>query len=215
MPPRTPALIRSLLRRCLTRNPDQRVHDIADARIEIEESAKEPTGTDSLTALPAAEAPGWRKALPWILAGLMAATAIVAFWAPWRDRPAEITPVVRWVDRVVDLCHLSSRHQCLYRAYSRACVLRRLGVPVVVNMGLHNLGNSAETRGHCWLTLHGQPVEEDVSIRRQYPVQIGRTKSGVCFWVGEDRNGLSLRRKRPSWVARVLGAEQGMNGESV
>jgi serine/threonine-protein kinase len=46
LPPSTPAAIRRLLRRCLHRDPDGRLHDIADARLEIEEaraaSAEEP-----------------------------------------------------------------------------------------------------------------------------------------------------------------------------
>ena len=42
LPEATPAKIRDLLRRCLQKNPHQRLHDIADARIEIEEALAEP-----------------------------------------------------------------------------------------------------------------------------------------------------------------------------
>jgi Tol biopolymer transport system component len=38
LPPTTPPLIRSLVRRCLQKDKDRRVHDMADARIEIEEA---------------------------------------------------------------------------------------------------------------------------------------------------------------------------------
>ena len=37
LPPEIPASIRTLLRRCLTKDPDRRLHDIADARIEIDD----------------------------------------------------------------------------------------------------------------------------------------------------------------------------------
>ena len=37
LPPETPSAIRQLLRRCLERNPKNRLHDIADARIVLEE----------------------------------------------------------------------------------------------------------------------------------------------------------------------------------
>ncbi|MGH7856519.1 MAG: protein kinase domain-containing protein, partial [Candidatus Binatia bacterium] len=37
VPAETPASIRSLLRRCLERNPKNRLHDVADARIVLEE----------------------------------------------------------------------------------------------------------------------------------------------------------------------------------
>mgnify|MGYP003895591735 CR=1 FL=1 len=38
LPAETPAAIRRLLRRCLERNPKNRLHDIADARIVIDEA---------------------------------------------------------------------------------------------------------------------------------------------------------------------------------
>ena len=44
LPPRTPPLVRSLLRRCLEKDKDQRLRDIADARLEIEEALAEPSG---------------------------------------------------------------------------------------------------------------------------------------------------------------------------
>lgn len=38
LPTATPAIIRSLLRRCLQKNPTLRLHDIADTRLEIAEA---------------------------------------------------------------------------------------------------------------------------------------------------------------------------------
>jgi eukaryotic-like serine/threonine-protein kinase len=38
LPDATPNMVRRLLRRCLEKNPDRRLHDIADARIEIDEA---------------------------------------------------------------------------------------------------------------------------------------------------------------------------------
>ncbi|HVS03708.1 MAG TPA: serine/threonine-protein kinase, partial [Thermoanaerobaculia bacterium] len=53
LPARTPAPVRRTLQRCLEKNPDRRLHDVADARIELEEAlaAGLPTG-------PAASAEG-------------------------------------------------------------------------------------------------------------------------------------------------------------
>src|SRR5262249_13429883 len=42
LPPETPPAIRQLLRRCLQKNRTRRLHDMADARIEIEEADTEP-----------------------------------------------------------------------------------------------------------------------------------------------------------------------------
>jgi serine/threonine protein kinase len=42
LPPNTPAAVRSLVRRSLKKDPSQRLHDISDARIEIQEAMAEP-----------------------------------------------------------------------------------------------------------------------------------------------------------------------------
>jgi Tol biopolymer transport system component len=64
LPPATPAKIRDLLRRCLQKDSQRRLHDIADARIEIEEAVAAPA-----VAEPAAPAKGirarWQGALQW------------------------------------------------------------------------------------------------------------------------------------------------------
>ncbi|MFC2142139.1 protein kinase [Acidobacteriota bacterium] len=68
-PANLPAGIRMLLRRCLQKNQKNRLHDIADARIEIEESSKEPhPGAES----PDAEKWSRSKALWWALSIIVA-----------------------------------------------------------------------------------------------------------------------------------------------
>ena len=56
LPPETPAAMRQLLRRCLERNPKNRLHDIADARIVIDEHAcggeGEPAAAAAIVAPP-------------------------------------------------------------------------------------------------------------------------------------------------------------------
>jgi len=68
LPGETPAAIRRLLQRCLQRDPKRRLHDIADARIELEDAgAIESVGTSSA---------GRRSALSWPV--LTVWTAVVA-----------------------------------------------------------------------------------------------------------------------------------------
>ena len=63
LPPETPNAIRRLLRRCLRKDADRRWHDIADARIEIEEAESE--------SPPSIAAPGRSKErLAWGCTGL-------------------------------------------------------------------------------------------------------------------------------------------------
>ena len=47
LPGSTPPFLRTLLRRCLRKDPEKRLHDIADARIEIEEGEITPSPTSS------------------------------------------------------------------------------------------------------------------------------------------------------------------------
>jgi len=84
LPASTPLAIRRLLRRCLERNPKNRLHDIADARIVLEEVASgriedgATAGATADRAVPASAAARW---LPWTIAALASATALglVAF----------------------------------------------------------------------------------------------------------------------------------------
>ncbi len=88
LPPNTPAPIRQLVRRCLTRDPRQRLRDIGEARIAINDFLAYPVGaateSTSSAAVAAVQQPAWRRALPWAFASLAAAIAALALWGPWR-----------------------------------------------------------------------------------------------------------------------------------
>jgi Tol biopolymer transport system component len=82
LPPGTPRNIRTLLRRCLEKNTRQRLHDAADARLEIEEALHAPAEqTDP--GRPARARLAWA----WIAAGVVAG-ALVAGLAAWNLKPA-------------------------------------------------------------------------------------------------------------------------------
>jgi serine/threonine protein kinase len=92
--PDTPAHIRTLLRRCLQKDPARRLHHIADARLELEESAGpfEPA-TDQCHSSPMPSL--WMRALPWTVALL---ALVVAGWtlrSPSGTRTSDTTPVRR------------------------------------------------------------------------------------------------------------------------
>jgi eukaryotic-like serine/threonine-protein kinase len=86
LPADTPAGVRRLLRRCIERDPKKRLHDIADARIEIEEKDEAPA-----PAVP-------RASRPWLLGAVALAAAGLAALATWRLAPgraaAASAPVV-------------------------------------------------------------------------------------------------------------------------
>ncbi len=73
LPPATPRPIRTLLRRCLTRDPRERLHDIADVRIEIRGVLEQP----DIDAPAGGEAAPTRRPVSAVLAGALALLALV------------------------------------------------------------------------------------------------------------------------------------------
>lgn len=93
LPPHTPAIVRSLLRRCLEKEPVRRLHDIADARIEIQEGLSE-RNTSELQTRRESATTRWRRVAPWTIAGVATAALLATLVAPRRS-PAMVRPVVR------------------------------------------------------------------------------------------------------------------------
>ncbi len=90
LPARTPENIRRLLRRCLEKDPERRLHDIADARIEMDDAGA--------TVSPAIPPP--RTRLSWWPLAVAAIAIIVAVWGwlrPASRAPAGAAPVRRLV----------------------------------------------------------------------------------------------------------------------
>ncbi|HYN06481.1 MAG TPA: protein kinase [Vicinamibacterales bacterium] len=99
LPAGTPARVTWLLRRCLEKDTRRRLHDIADARIELDEALSRPDtqSSPSQKALPAARHIGARERLAWIAAAAGVTTAIIV-WSLSRGStqpPAETGLVVR------------------------------------------------------------------------------------------------------------------------
>jgi serine/threonine protein kinase len=85
LPADTPARIVWLVRRCLDKDPARRLHDLADARIELDEAIAEienPAGRPA-GAAPAASPFHVRERIAWIAAGLGLASALLVWiYAP-------------------------------------------------------------------------------------------------------------------------------------
>jgi serine/threonine protein kinase/Tol biopolymer transport system component len=78
VPAGIPWRISELLRRCLQKDPRQRLRDIGDARIEIEEVQSSPGDQDSIRGH-AGSPPAWRRGLPWAIAAAAALGLVVGF----------------------------------------------------------------------------------------------------------------------------------------
>jgi serine/threonine protein kinase/Tol biopolymer transport system component len=97
LPASTPPALRNLLQRCLRKDPRQRLQSVGDARIAIEDilagGAQETAASRAATALPVSQS-AWRRVLPWGVAGLAVAAALVVAAAWWHStHGAEPAPV--------------------------------------------------------------------------------------------------------------------------
>jgi eukaryotic-like serine/threonine-protein kinase len=97
LPESTPPAIRRLLRRCLTRKPRERLRDIGDARIVIDEVLTgrfdEPAAaTAAAEAVVAAPVRSWRPLALGLVAGAALASAVAVGIARSAPAPAEVEP---------------------------------------------------------------------------------------------------------------------------
>jgi len=80
--------IRTMMRRCLTRDPMWRLRDIGDARIALGEHLANPHAGVLETK------PATRDLMPWLIAGALAMALTLVVWAPWRTSIPEL-PLMR------------------------------------------------------------------------------------------------------------------------
>jgi len=101
LPETTPPLVRRVLKRCLERDARLRLHDVADARLDLLEAAAPAASaalsTPALSAIAEATAshpsPRFSRFLPWLLAALFAVAAAAALLSRKPSAPA--APVLR------------------------------------------------------------------------------------------------------------------------
>jgi serine/threonine-protein kinase len=109
LPAHTPGRLRLLLKRCLQKDSRQRLHDVADARIEIEDS-----DTDAIpgTATPT---PSGAYRLAWAAIGVVAGVAVasVLWWAGARPgvAPAPIHLSLRLADKASSYGHMNASRE--------------------------------------------------------------------------------------------------------
>jgi eukaryotic-like serine/threonine-protein kinase len=91
LPSATPAPIRRLLFRCLTKESKQRLRDVGDARIEIDAiNEMIPGVADATVVSPLRRGKTW---LPWIVAAALAVVAGIGVWEAWRPPIVHAAPL--------------------------------------------------------------------------------------------------------------------------
>jgi eukaryotic-like serine/threonine-protein kinase len=110
LPATTPASIQRLVRRCLSKDPKQRLRDIGDARIAIEETlAGSPdVGAVREPPLQSAPTPIGRRALPWALAAVLALVLVALIIGNTLRQPLIPTrPIARLLVNLPPADHLA------------------------------------------------------------------------------------------------------------
>jgi eukaryotic-like serine/threonine-protein kinase len=106
LPADTPASIQKLLRRCLAKDPKQRLQAIGEARITIEETlglSARASGINAIapTAMGAAARretlQPWRRALPWALAAVLLITTALFATLFWHEAPVPAASVRSYI----------------------------------------------------------------------------------------------------------------------
>jgi Tol biopolymer transport system component len=93
LPVGTPIRVRVLLQRCLQKDPKQRLRDIGDARISLDEVL---SGAPEGAASVGAAVPTWSRLLPWALGFLAVAITGVSVWN-LKPSPVVARPLTRTV----------------------------------------------------------------------------------------------------------------------
>jgi Tol biopolymer transport system component len=108
LPSQTPERVRWLLRRCLEKDPRRRLHDIADARIELDEALTAGTGSGAMPAAAAASM-RWsrmREAAAWTAAAVLLLTLGMLYWR--REAPDPSAADERVVSAAIPLPNLAT-----------------------------------------------------------------------------------------------------------
>ncbi len=74
-----------LLERCLTKDPKNRWHHVADVRVDLQRILNDPGGLSLRMAIPVQ--PLWQRALPWAVAAVMGLIALVLLFGPSGSSP--------------------------------------------------------------------------------------------------------------------------------
>ncbi|MDA2934472.1 serine/threonine-protein kinase [Acidobacteria bacterium AH-259-D05] len=108
LPENIPWNIRTLLRRCLQKDPDERLRDIWDVRIELQEVLAEPITPSLIGVGSVAQPPLWRRAIPWSVTVVALAVVAGAIWSLTRPVSRPITRFLITPESTVPLANVVS-----------------------------------------------------------------------------------------------------------
>ena len=79
LPENTPWRIKELLTRCLTKDPEERLPHIAEARIQIKKAFEEPVSALPVAGVSTAQPSPWKRAIPWSIVAVVVMIGVGIF----------------------------------------------------------------------------------------------------------------------------------------
>lgn len=102
---------------------------------------------------------------------------------------------VRFADSILYPLTRRGGHYCFYRSLTLATLLRKQGIPLLINVGGRNLTSAARMKAHSWLSLDGKPFHErtDQEEMNRYVYPMGTSANGsVRYWFGSTFDDATL-----------------------
>ncbi|SLM32116.1 hypothetical protein MTBBW1_60016 [Desulfamplus magnetovallimortis] len=94
----------------------------------------------------------------------------------------EIGSILKCADFFTKFFTLHTGRKCFFRSYIMGNLLRKEGIPAVMNIGLFTHQQTRKRRGHCWLTLNDEPFKEKRDPFIMFPVDLGAGYNGIRYW---------------------------------
>ena len=105
--------------------------------------------------------------------------------------------IVILFDGILSVLMRQNKHICFYRSYGLATVLRKRGLPVVMNVGGRGLGINEAQKAHCWLTLDERLFHEKENALQLYPFDMGYNQTrSIRYWIGPELNEAIMDENR-------------------
>lgn len=102
--------------------------------------------------------------------------------------------MVQWFDTIASTLTWFNRHLCFYRSFTLASMLRKRGIPAVMNVGGRGLGLNEAKKAHCWLTLDDKLFHEQENALELYPLEMGYNQDrSIRYWIGPELNENALK----------------------
>jgi len=94
--------------------------------------------------------------------------------------------IVFWVRVFVFAFMFWKPGKCFYRSFALAAVLRKRGIPLLLNFGWRNIDEfNKKVKGHCWVSFNSRVLAEKNDPMLTYPIQIGTYKDTLQYWTAQ------------------------------